>query len=834
MRRRVLLVCVLFPISLAYETPAGTASQPASAAAQRAAAYLSSGTAISGELERWHRVTLTFDGPETGETATPNPFLDYRLDVTFEHAATGERRTVPGFFAADGNAGETGATAGNKWRVHFSPSQHGDWRWRVAFRGSADVAIADGGSGGTPWAPLDGRTGAFTVSPSRKGAPDFRARGHLEYVGERYLRFAGDGTRFLKGGVDSPETMLGYADFDGTFLDRSTGNRPPAPNNPINLPSLVDGLHRFEPHVKDWREGDPTWRGGKGKGLIGGLNYLASQGVNSAYFVTMSVNGDGRNTWPWADPWVRDRFDCSRLDQWEIVFSHMTRLGIQLHVVTQETENDHLLDRGELGRERKLYYRELVARFSHHPAITWNMGEENVQSSAQQKASASWLRTLLPYRQHIVIHNDHWHAKNLRETFDALLGHEAFTGTALQDFYWPDVHTHVRHYVRASAEAGHQWVVNADEMGGADFGTRTDADDPEHDDPRRFGLWGTLMAGGGGVEWYFGWQNNSPHSDLSAEDWRTRERMYQQTRIALDFFHEHLPFHRMMPADDGVVGHGVYALSAPGEVYALYLPNGNGTRFDLGPHPGAYEVSWFDPRAGGALRAGNITHLRGPGLAWTGWPPDDRSRDWLALVRRVPETAPAIQFPGETWREMDPMSMGIVPAGLGHAMNYWRMHTGPDGVNGVVIVRRGVLVHRGAQAERRVPVESFLEAVAPGETRPDIGFSSEAGGMTALDLARFGHLVLNEGQWAGREVVERRALSAWRLPTTGRRLPDAPEGACFLAGLDRGRARVLVVPEWEMVIVRLATDDDPPDADAVMNAFLRRLGMAVAPLTEAP
>ena len=795
------------------------------------------GATISGEPRRWHRVVLTFDGPQTGETATPNPFLDYRLDVTFEHPGSGETRTVPGFFAADGNAAETSATAGGKWRAHFSPSQEGEWRWQVSFRAGTDVAIADDRSAGQPWAPLDGRRGTFAVGPSDKRAPDFRGRGHLEYVGERYLRFAGDGTRFLKGGVDSPETMLGYEDFDGTFLDRGTRNRPPAPNPAIDLPSLEAGLHRFTPHLRDWREGDPAWRGGKGKGLIGGLNYLARQGVNSAYFLTMNVNGDGRNVWPWIDPWVRDRFDCSRLDQWEIVFSHMTRLGIQLHVVTQETENDHLLDRGELGRERKLYYRELVARFSHHPAITWNLGEENVQSVAQQKASAAWLRALLPYRQHLVIHNDHWHAKNVRETFDPLLGFEAFTGTALQDFYWNDVYTHVRRYVRASAEAGHPWVVSADEMGGADFGTRTDADDPDHDDPRRFGLWGNLMAGGGGVEWYFGWQNNSPHSDLSAEDWRTRERMYRQTKIALDFFREHLPFHRMSPVEDAVVGHGVYGLTAPGEIYALYLPNGNGTRFDLGPHPGAYEIKWFNPRSGGPLRDGNVRPLRGPGWAWTGWPPEDVSKDWLAVVRRVAETAPATQFPGGAWREMKPIELGVVPAGLRHALNYWRMHTGPDGVDGVVLVRRGVVFHRGREAERR------LEVSAPGsaplqwpEVRSVLGLPTADALVSALDLARVGHLLLHEARWGGRSVAAGDAVRAARSGTeAGTRLfPDAPAGAYFVAGLDRGRARVLVVPEWEMVIVRLATDEDPPDADAVMNAFLRRLGMAVAPLTVAP
>jgi hypothetical protein len=171
------------------------------------------------------------------------------------------------------------------------------------------------------------------------------------------------------------------------------------------------------------------------------------------------------------------------------------------------------------------------------------------------------------------------------------------------------------------------------------------------------------MAGGGGVEWYFGWQNNSPHSDLSAEDWRTREGMYRQTRLALDFFHEHLPFHRMEPADDLVVGHGVFALAAPGEVYAIYLPNGGGTRFDLGPQAGLYEVRWFDPRSGGPLREGSLRRVRGPGLAWTGGPPSEPDRDWLALVRRVEETAPATQFPGEEWRRGEPFDLGIEPAG---------------------------------------------------------------------------------------------------------------------------------------------------------------------------
>ena len=48
----------------------------------------SSAATISGELKQWHKVTLDFEGPASSETADPNPFMDYRLDVTFHHPAT--------------------------------------------------------------------------------------------------------------------------------------------------------------------------------------------------------------------------------------------------------------------------------------------------------------------------------------------------------------------------------------------------------------------------------------------------------------------------------------------------------------------------------------------------------------------------------------------------------------------------------------------------------------------------------------------------------------------------------------------------------------------------
>ncbi|MEM0926736.1 MAG: PA14 domain-containing protein, partial [Planctomycetota bacterium] len=81
------------------------------------------GGVVSGELKKWHKVTVTFDGPETSETASSNPFMNYRLDVTFTHSESGKTYVVPGYFAADGDAANTSASSGNKWRVHFAPSE---------------------------------------------------------------------------------------------------------------------------------------------------------------------------------------------------------------------------------------------------------------------------------------------------------------------------------------------------------------------------------------------------------------------------------------------------------------------------------------------------------------------------------------------------------------------------------------------------------------------------------------------------------------------------------------------------------------------------------------
>jgi hypothetical protein len=575
----------------------------------------SKGADICGEPKKWHTITITFTGPNSGEDAEPNPFLNYRLNVTFTRGKN--RYIVPGYYTADGDAAETSATSGNKWRVHFVPDEEGNWSYKVSFRTGKDIALNSDRKAGKP-AAFDGVKGTFTIGPTNKRGRDLRGKGFLKYVGKRYLRFTETGEYFLKGGADSPENFFAYADFDDTFDTAELKREGEAAGKKF--------LHRYGPHVQDWKVGDPTWKNGKGKGMIGALNYLASKGMNSVYFIPYNIDGgDGKDVWPWTKPTEKYRFDCSKLDQWEIVFSHMDKLSLMLHIITQETENDQGLDGGELGRQRKLYYHELVARFAHHLALVWNLGEENTNTTSQRKAFCRYIKDLDPYEHPVVMHT---FPGKYEEFYSPLLGYEYFDGPSLQT---NDTHKQTVKWLDRSASAGRQWFVSLDEIGPAHTGVKPDKDDYWHDEVRNKHLWGHLMAGGAGVEWYFGYK--FAHNDLNCEDWRSREHMWELTGYALEFFHKYLPFTEMSHQDELTPAKNDYCFAKPGQIYTIYLPAGGTTRLDLGGISTTFTVQWYNPRSGGPLRRGTVAEVTGPDPVAIGHPPQEADKDWVALIK---------------------------------------------------------------------------------------------------------------------------------------------------------------------------------------------------------
>jgi len=578
---------------------------------------VSSGTfIISGIQRKWHPITITYDGPESGEYYEPNPFRNYRLNVIFSHNSTGKSLVVPGYFAADGNSSESGATSGNKWRVHFTPGEIGEWKATASFRGGKDIAMSSEPEYGYSTS-FDGTEIVLSVKDTDKAwGRDHRGKGILRYVGRRYLQFD-SGEFFLKGGADSPENLLGYEDFDGTF---SNLGRP---------------LKNFEPHLQDWKEGDPTWQGGKGKGLIGALNYLASTGCNVFSFLAMNVDGDGQDVWPWVQPYTFDRYDVSKLDQWNKVFTHADEVGLYIHLKTQETENDLLLNNGDLGPERKLYYRELIARFSHHHALNWNLGEENDiweerddENQDLIKSYAKYIHEIDPYSHPIIVHS---YPVQHEQAFSPLLGDKSeVEGLALQA-NWYEVYDMTLEWVNRSTESGRPWIVCNDEQNRAEIGVAPDGFDAANRDlVRQRVLWGNLMAGGAGVEYYFGY--SFPDTDLDTNNWRTRASKWKDLNHALTFFGKYVPFWNMYPASELSLKWGVFAFGKPGDTIVYYWFRDLLETPRIRIPPGKYTAHFFNPREGGPLIPHEIGTFNGPMDTDIIAP---SPADWVLLLRAI-------------------------------------------------------------------------------------------------------------------------------------------------------------------------------------------------------
>ena len=581
-----------------------------------------------GELRQWHKITLVINGPETSEWAKENPFLDYKLEATFTNGS--KSYTVPGFFAADGNAAETSADAGNVWKINFRPDVAGTWHYKISFRKGKDIVVKEGENPGEP-AAGDGLEGSFEIAESDKTGRDFRAKGRIINGGKGYFRFQDSNEIWIKNGADSPENFLAYFDFDQTSrfslkTEVREGEADPKKD-----------LHKYEPHVADWKSGDPTWQNGKGKGIIGALNYLNSVGVNSVYMLTLNILGDGKDVWPYTGHNERYRFDCSKLDQWEVVFEHAEKLGIMLHFVLQETENECLLDNGYTDVQRKLYLCELVARFGHHLAVTWNIGEENGpadwtpigQTDAQKKDMMNYLKKINPYPSVVVVHT---HADDEHQDMylNPMLGFENIDGPSMQIGNPARVNERISKWVKESANSGNRWLVNLDEIGPHWKGVMPDSHDALHDTVRQDCLWGALLAGGAGVEWYFGYRY--PHTDLTCEDFRSRDNWWKQSAIATQFLQQ-FPLEEMQPNSSLINVKGAFCLEKPGEIFVAYLPAGTQNAKISLPGDKPFSVKWFNPREGGEMQDGTIASVQGKGFVSVGNPPADLVKDWVVVLR---------------------------------------------------------------------------------------------------------------------------------------------------------------------------------------------------------
>jgi hypothetical protein len=211
------------------------------------------------------------------------------------------------------------------------------------------------------------------------------------------------------------------------------------------------------------------------------------------------------------------------------------------------------------------------------------------------------------------------------------LGDSTFYGASLQISNKLNIFSQTLKWVQDSSEAGRKWVVANDEQGDSKSGVVPDTDDPTHDVVRKNVLWGNIMAGGAGVEYYFGY--SYPNSDLTCNDFRSRTTMWEQSRHALEFFQVNkIPFWEMSNRNDAVSVD--WCLAKPGEVYVVYIKNAITATIDL-PVSGSYIVKWYNPITGGGLQDGSIEFITdGNRNVTLGYAPNYIFHDWAILIQK--------------------------------------------------------------------------------------------------------------------------------------------------------------------------------------------------------
>ncbi|WP_198144163.1 DUF5060 domain-containing protein [Gilvimarinus agarilyticus] len=595
--------------------------------------------------EQFKTFSIDIDGPMVSETDALNPFTNYVVWTEFSHES-GKSWNVRGFFAADGSSAVTSADAGEIWRTNFTPQLKGNYQYKTYLYKGKNAAILSFYESKSNLTLIAHKSGNLSVASGESHSSIFEENGILSQK-DGYFYFPNTGKYWLKGGSNSPENLLGYSGFDGTYRVSEQSRDGEA--------KIGTDLHSFSSHIKDYEQGDPLWGDPshpKGKGLIGSVNYLANQGINAQYFLTMNIKGDGNDVWPFLDHETFDRFDVSKLAQWELVFKHMQDKGILLHVVTQETENETLLDSGDVGDLRKLYYAELIARFSHHNALVWNLGEENgpedwtpiAQDDGQRIAMAKYFSENDPYQHPVLIHT-HSSSESKDHLLTPLLN-STLDGISLQIEYRHQVYQEIIKWRGISGKRVNRtpWLLTMDEIGKWYTGAKVDLDDPTHESLRRHVLWPTFLAGGAGVEWYSG--AHQPHNDLSTENFYVRESLWKITRIARNFIERHVPIWELSPlpvivdrtitiegvdgAQDELLPASSFYGASNKNYFIGYLIQRNNISIEM--PSGEYEQLWLNPISG-VVREKPTLSITG-GKTTIVLSDEEQKSDWVLLLKR--------------------------------------------------------------------------------------------------------------------------------------------------------------------------------------------------------
>ena len=357
------------------------------------------------------------------------------------------------------------------------------------------------------------------------------------------------------------------------------------------------------------------------------LKYLTQCGINSISCTTLQLLDKDHGVWPFIDLKRSSYYDIQKLATWETLFAKMDNLGLAIEIKTNPDQTDASNNPVLSKRQRRLYYKELVARFGHHLGISWHINSKRGRATDELKNDVAYIKSIDPYSHPIAVQNplivgdsiniDHSQTNTAKNTFLPLLEVRNFEMPILNLNDTTALYSAVKYWRDQSFKKKQPWVVYQSAV----------------DTLMRGKLWGSLMSGGAGNAWNIS-EVDTMQTDLNLERFKAYEPWWKISANAKQFFIDHLPFWEMQNHDELLSDETAYCFAKKDEIYLVYLPKCQTTDLQIGD--GAYTIAFYDPRAGGKLydkqnEGWKITKPNSVELtAYNG----QRNKDWVIIIAK--------------------------------------------------------------------------------------------------------------------------------------------------------------------------------------------------------
>jgi Protein of unknown function (DUF4038) len=283
--------------------------------------------------------------------------------------------------------------------------------------------------------------------------------------------------------------------------------------------------------------------------------------------------------------------------------------------------NDNKVHPAAGSEDERRFFRYAVSRLSAFSNVTWDLGDdlEGYRSDEWTRETGTLVQQLDPYK--------HLATSHPMKTIHQDRGAEWFGFTSYQD--WSrEQHPLMLESRELQKKSGRIIPQTNEEYGYEDHYPMWALPGSDSADALRRTAWDIVMAGGyqtagetcrRGTNIYpdtgGGWMNGRGDDTMT---------MFLGYGHLVDFITS-FEWWRTNPHDE-FVDNGAYCLSAPGEIYAVYLPIGGKVTIKL--EPGRYAATWF-----AALSGEKITLPPASGLSWTSPEAPDQN-DWALLLKK--------------------------------------------------------------------------------------------------------------------------------------------------------------------------------------------------------